>query len=97
MSKCNIWRVAVRPSYIQNARFLKVNTYGTAVLLVVSYGSGTWSLTLREERTPRAFENSALRKIFVSKTDNIIEDWRRQHNEKLHELYSSSSVIRVIK
>jgi hypothetical protein len=66
-------------------------------LLVVSYGSGTWSLTLREERTLRAFENSSLRKMFVSKTDNIIEDWRRQHNEKLQELYSSSSVIRVIK
>jgi hypothetical protein len=28
--KCNIWRVAVRPSYIQNARFLKVNTYRVA-------------------------------------------------------------------
>jgi hypothetical protein len=25
--KCNIWRVAVRPSYIQDARFLKVNVY----------------------------------------------------------------------
>jgi len=24
--KCNIWRVAVRPSYIQDARFLKVKT-----------------------------------------------------------------------
>ena len=27
--KCNIWRVAVRPSYIQDARFLKVKHAGT--------------------------------------------------------------------
>jgi hypothetical protein len=65
-------------------------------LLVVSYGRGTWSLTLREERRLRAFENRVLRKIYISKMDNITEDWRRQY-EELHELYSSSSVIRVIK
>jgi hypothetical protein len=44
----------------------------------------------------RAFEKRGLRKIFVSKTDSITGAWRRQHNEELRELYSSSSVIRVI-
>jgi hypothetical protein len=29
--KCNIWRVAVRPSYIQDARFLKVKSAGASV------------------------------------------------------------------
>jgi len=78
-------------------RIFKMNTYRTSVLFVVSYGHGTWSLTLREEHRLRAFENRVLGKISVPKTDNITEDWRRQHNEELHELYSSSSVIRVIK
>jgi hypothetical protein len=43
--KCNIWKVAVRPSYILDARFLKVNIevniYRTIVLHIVLYGCET--------------------------------------------------------
>jgi hypothetical protein len=38
-----------------------------------------------------------LRRIFGSKRDEVPGDWRKLHNEKLHNLYSSSSIIRLIK
>jgi len=43
--------------------------YRTIILPVVLYGSETWSLTLREERRLRVFENGVLRKIFGPKRD----------------------------
>jgi hypothetical protein len=42
------------------------------------------------------FENRVLRRIFGPKRDKVTGDWRKLHNEKLHNLYSSS-IIRVIK
>jgi hypothetical protein len=43
------------------------------------------------------FENRVLRRIFGSKRDEVTGDSRKLHNEELHNLYPSSSVIRVIK
>jgi hypothetical protein len=43
------------------------------------------------------FENRALRKIFGPKRDEVIGGWRKLHNEKLHNLYCSPSIIRIIK
>jgi hypothetical protein len=43
------------------------------------------------------FENRALRRIFGLKRDEVTGDWRKQHNEALHNLYSSSNIIRIIK
>jgi hypothetical protein len=57
---------------------------------MVPYGCETWSLTLREEHILRVFENRVLRRIFGSKRDEMTGWWRKQHNEELHELYSSS-------
>jgi hypothetical protein len=54
-------------------------------------------LTLREEQRLQVFENRVLRAIFGPKRDEVIGDWRKLHNEKLHNLYSSPSIIRVIK
>jgi hypothetical protein len=62
---------------------------------VVLYGCETWSLTLREEH--RVFENRVLRKIFGPKRDEVTGEWRKLNNEDLRELYSSLSIIRVIK
>ena len=45
-------------------RTLKVKIYRTIILPVVQYGSETWSLTLREERRLRVFENRVLRRVF---------------------------------
>jgi hypothetical protein len=67
------------------------------VLLVVLYGFETWSLALREEHRLREFENRVLRRIFGPKRDEVIGDWRKLHNEELHNLYCSQSVIRIIK
>jgi hypothetical protein len=43
------------------------------------------------------FENRVLRKIFRPKRDEVTGDWRKLHNEELHNLYSSPSIIRMIK
>jgi hypothetical protein len=64
---------------------------------VVLYGCETWSLTLREENRLRVFENRVLRRVFGSKRNEVTGDWRKLHNEELHTLYSSPSIIRIIK
>jgi hypothetical protein len=43
------------------------------------------------------FENRVLRRIFGPMRDEVMESWRKLHNEGLHSLYSSSSIIRMIK
>jgi hypothetical protein len=43
------------------------------------------------------FENRVLRKIFGTKRDEVMGDWRKLHNEELHNLYSSPNIIRMIK
>jgi hypothetical protein len=58
---------------------------------------GTWSLTLKEEHRLRLFENRVLKKIFGLKRDEVTGEWRKLHNEELHDLYSSPSIIRIIK
>jgi hypothetical protein len=68
-----------------------------SVLPVVLYGCETWSLTSKEEHRLRVFENRVLRKIFGPKRDEVIGGWRKLHNEELHDLYSSPSIIRIIK
>ena len=76
---------------------LKIKIYRTLILSVVLYGCETWSLTLREERKLRAFENKVLRRIFGPRRDEVTGDWRRLHNAELNDLYSSPSIVRVIK
>jgi hypothetical protein len=51
----------------------------------------------REEPRLRVFENRVLRKTFGPKRDEVTRDWRKLHNEELHNLYSSPSIIRMIK
>jgi hypothetical protein len=74
----------------------KIRIYKMIILPVVLYGCETWSLTLREERILRVFENRALRKIFGPKMDEVTGEWRKLHNKELHDLYSSPSIIRII-
>jgi len=76
---------------------LKIKIYRTIILPVVLYGCETWSLTLREERNLRVFENMVLRRIFGPRRDKVSGEWRRLHNEELSDLYSSRNIVRVIK
>jgi hypothetical protein len=46
----------------------------------------------KEEHRLRVFENRVLRRIFGLKKDEMPGEWR-----KLHNLYSSPSIIRIIK
>jgi hypothetical protein len=69
----------------------------TVIFLVVLYGYETWSLTLREEHRLRVFEKRVLRRIFGPKRDEGTGGWTKLHNEELHNLYSSPSIIRMIK
>jgi hypothetical protein len=71
--------------------------YKTIILPVVLYGCETSSLALREEHGLRVFENRVLRRIFDPKRDDVIGDWRKLHNEELHNLYSSPNIIRMFK
>jgi hypothetical protein len=76
---------------------LKIRIYEIIILPVVLYGCETWSLTLREEHRLRVFENRVLRRIFGPKGDEMTGGWRKLHNEELHNLYPSPSIIRMIK
>ena len=63
----------------------------------VLYGCETWSLTLREERRLRVFENRVLKGIFVTKRNEVTGEWRKLHNEELNDLYCSPNTMLVIK
>jgi len=66
-------------------------------LPVVVYGCETWSLTLREERRLRVFENRVLMRIFGPKRDEVTGECRKLHTEELNDLYFSPNIVRVIK
>ena len=63
---------------------------------MVLYGCETWSLTLRDERRLRVFENRVLR-VFGPKRDEVTGEWRKLHNEELSDLYALPNILRVVK
>jgi hypothetical protein len=62
---------------------------------VVLYGCGILSFKLREERRLRVFESRMLRRIFGPKRDEATGEWRKLHNEKFNDLYSSPNILRI--
>jgi hypothetical protein len=70
---------------------VKTRIYKTIILPVVLYGCETRSLKLRGEHRLGVFENRVLRRIFGPNRD-VTGEWR-----KLHDLYSSPSIIRISK
>ena len=75
---------------------LKIMIYRTIILPVFLYGCETWSLTLREERRLRVFENRMLRRVFGPERDEVTGEWRTLHNEELSDLYSLPNIVRVV-
>jgi len=75
---------------------LKIKVYRTIILPVVLCVCETWFLTLREERRLRVFEKRVLRRIFGPRRDEVIEEWRKLHNEELNDLYCSPNIVQVI-
>jgi len=76
---------------------IKIEIYRTIILPVVLYGCETWSLTLREERRQRVFENRVLRRVFGPKRDEVTGEWRKLYIEELRDLYSLLNIVRVVK
>jgi hypothetical protein len=77
--------------------YVKIKIYKTIILPVFLYGSETWSLKLRKEHRLKAFENRILRRIFGPKRDGLTGGWIKLHNEDLHDLWLTPSIIRIIK
>jgi hypothetical protein len=73
---------------------IKIRIYETIILPVVLYGCEALSRTIREEYGMRVLENRVSRKIFGPKRDEVTEEL---HNEELHSLYSSPSIIKMMK
>jgi hypothetical protein len=61
--------------------------YEMNIVLPVVYGCETWSLTLKEERRLRVFENRVLRRLFGPKRDEVTGEWKKIHNKERNDLY----------
>jgi hypothetical protein len=66
-------------------------------LSAVLYGSETSSLALKEEQRLGAFENRVLKRTFGPKRDGVTRGYRKLHIKEPQNLYSSPTVIRIIK
>jgi hypothetical protein len=60
------------------------------------YACESWFPALSEEHRLRIFENRVLRRVFGPRSDGVTGGWRKLHNE-FHNLYSSPSIIRMIR
>jgi hypothetical protein len=71
--------------------------YKAIILPVDLYVCETWSLALKKEYQLRVFETRALRIIFGPSRDEVTGGRRKLHSKKLHNLYSSPKMIRMLK
>jgi hypothetical protein len=65
------------------------------ILPVVFYRCETCSVTLRKESRLRVSGNRVLRKMLRPKRDGVIQEWRKLHNEDIHDIYCSTNTIRI--
>jgi hypothetical protein len=81
----------------RSAKLILIYIRRVTNLPVVLYGCETLTLKVKEEHRLKVFENMVLRKIFGPKWDEVVGGRGRFHNEELHNLYCSPSIIRIIK
>ena len=84
------------PNLLSENFKIKIYRNAGVILPVVLYGCKTWSITLREERRLRVFENRVLRRIFGPRRDEVTREWNKLHNDELNDMYSSPNIVRVI-
>jgi hypothetical protein len=70
--------------------------YRAIIFPIVLNGCEAWSLILKEEHRLRVFDNRVLRRIFESKSEKVIVEWRRLQNEEFYDLYSMLITIQVV-
>jgi hypothetical protein len=70
---------------------IKVKIYKTIILPVVLYGCETWC-----SHSVRVFENRVLRRIFQSRMDDVMGEWRNLQSGELHNLYLLPDIIRQV-
>jgi len=80
--KIKIYRSVILSSSLLSKN-MKIKIYRNVILSVVWYGCETWSLTLKEERRLRVFENRVLRRIFGPNMDEVTGEWRKLHKVEL--------------
>ena len=68
------------------SKYINLKIYRGIILLLVLCACENWSLTLREERGLRVYQNGVLRRIFGPKRDDLAEEWRKLRNEELNDL-----------
>ena len=71
LSSVYIFCLYIQVSSSLLSKKLKIKIYRTIILPVVLYGCENWSLTMREERRLRVFENRVLRRVFGPKKDEV--------------------------
>jgi hypothetical protein len=54
-------------------------------------------MQLREESSPRVFENRVLTRVFGPKRDEVTGEWRKLQNDELRDVYSLPNIVRVVK
>jgi hypothetical protein len=86
-------RITVATSWGLRRQTFKIHR--TIILPVVFYRCETWSAILRKEHRLRVSENRMLGKMLGSKKEKVIQEWRKWHNEDLHDIYSSPNTIRL--
>jgi hypothetical protein len=75
---------------------INIRIYKTIILSLGLYGCETWSMVLRRSIDWVCLRRM-LRRIFVPKRNEVTWGWRKLYNKGLHDLYSSLSIITMIK